>query len=302
MNKSSQLLCVLAVLSLFGCASIEPDPILARLERSANNAKPLPTPARRMKPSEIYPDNPQAQALVKAAISGDLREIDRLVDAGADPNAVGTYGITLPGWVLYHPDKAGFRRLLERGANPNRIWYDNNRPQGSLLHLATERSPEIGVDYLRMCLEIGKGDPNLKLSDKSYDVLSTAAKPGREAAFAMLYRAGARTDVSGVTRAAVLSNNFKLAFYLLEHGLFTFGVNQRDDKFIYDIVQMSLEVDTISRYPSVAPQYMWFWRTVDWLEKHGVVFDYTPKRGNEPAVRPAVLDTTPPDILGPEAK
>jgi len=48
---------------------------------------------------------------------------------------------------------------------------------------------------------------------------------------------------------------------------------------------------------------MWFWRCVDWLEKHGLVFDYTPREGGARAVRPAVLDTTPPDILNvPTAK
>jgi len=45
---------------------------------------------------------------------------------------------------------------------------------------------------------------------------------------------------------------------------------------------------------------MWFWRCVDWLEKHGMVFDYTPDPNREPAIKPTVLDTTPPDILGPD--
>jgi hypothetical protein len=39
---------------------------------------------------------------------------------------------------------------------------------------------------------------------------------------------------------------------------------------------------------------MWFWRCVDFLEKRGMVFDYTPKSNRPPAVKPAVLDTTPP--------
>jgi hypothetical protein len=39
---------------------------------------------------------------------------------------------------------------------------------------------------------------------------------------------------------------------------------------------------------------MWFWRCVDFLEKRGMVFDYTPYKNRPPAVKPTVLDTTPP--------
>ena len=123
-----------------------------------------------MSVAEMFPDNPLAQALALAAGRGDIEEIDRLVAAGADVNAVGTYGVAVTEWLLQHPNKAGFRRLLEHGADPNKIWfirYDGTEEQLSLLHRSVEKASYIGTDYLRMCLEIGRGDPNLLPPDKN---------------------------------------------------------------------------------------------------------------------------------------
>jgi len=268
-------------------------------------------PAYRLSPAEMYPGNPKAQALVTAAIDGDVKEIDRLIDAGADPNAVGTFagadpnvvetfGMTVPGWVLYHQNKAGFRRLLERGADPNKIWPQQSA-QGSLMHKAAELSPIIGVDYLRMCLEIGKGDPNLEPPDKNDRVIAMAVQPGREEAFALLYNAGAIIDYSStgfsgysLVQHAAMSENFPLTLFMLEHGV---NYNHRGKvgvKSLHDAMQLALKYSTIPSTPTF-PEYMWFWRCVDWLERHGMVFDYTPDKGREPAIRPAVLDTTAPD-------
>jgi len=302
MHKMLLFLVLLAALVLPGCAYLEPDPILARLERSKRNAKPLPTPVYRMSPAEMYPDNPQAQALVKAAIKGNVKEIDRLIDAGADPNAVGTQGITVPGWVLYHPDRDGFRRLLERGADPNKIWY-NGETQRSLMHLAADRSDRIGVEYLKMCLEIGKGDPNLLPPNKISTVLGRAVDPGKEEAFAMLCKAGAKIVPEDIIRSAAVSSNFRLVLYILENNMYNMGTHEGADKVIKSTIRGHLYSGTLARDPSVAPQYMWFWRCVSWLEKHGLVFDYTPAEWQPRAVRPAVLDTTPPDVLNvPAAK
>jgi len=253
----------------------------------------------------MYPDAPQAQALVKAARRGDVKEVDRLIDAGADPNAVGFGGVTVPGWVLFKPNKAGFRRLLERGADPNKIWYRGRYPQKSLMHMAVEQSPEIGVDYLKMCLEIGKGDPNLEPPDKNYRVLDEAVKPTHAAAFAILYKAGAKIDyvTAGfsphtLVEEAALASNYKLTLFLLEQGVDYLHTEGRKWTIQY-CIQNQFKLGGWKGYDD-DPREMWFWRCVDWLEKRGMVFSYTPYEGRYPRVRPAVLDTTPPDILGPE--
>ncbi len=311
MHRSVIFLVVLLVsFPLCACTFYSADPDIARIERAAARAPKEPTPARYMSPSEMYPDNPQARALVKAASKGDVKEIDQLIDAGADPNAVGAFGIIVPGWVLYHPNKAGFRRLLERGADPNKIWYYGKTLQTSLMHMAAEQSPRIGVEYLKLCLEIGKGNPNLEPPNKRYRVIAEAVQPGREAAFALLYKAGAQIDYRVETgfggysliQHAASSGNFKLTLYMLEHGVYYLHSGERGVRNLQESIEIDLSCAASIRMPS-NPQYMWFWRCVDWLEKHGMVFDFTPRQGNELALRPAVLDTTPPDVLNvPAAK
>lgn len=279
---------------------------LDRLNHGPVKRKPGPTTVN---VQEMYPDNPQAQALVKAAMKGNVKEIDRLIDAGADPNAAGAFGITVPGWLLYHPNKEGFRRLLERGADPNIIWQDEGfwfyRP--SVLHKAVELSDKIGVDYLKMCLEIGKGNPNLESPDRRHRPIEEAVHPNRNAAFVVLYRADAEIDypfeptlagAGSLVDDAARSSNYRLVLFMLQQGV-EFSHGGRQNNSLQWTIELDLRRLTLPRAPSL-PQYMWFWRCVDFLEKRGMVFDYTPDPNREPAIKPAVLDMRPPDILGPD--
>jgi hypothetical protein len=255
-----------------------------------------------MSVAEMFPNDPQTQALALAAGRGDIEDIDRLVAAGADVNALGTYGVTVPAWLLYHPNKAGFRRLLEKGADPNKIWfirYAGTEKQLSLLHRSVENAPYIGTDFLRMCLEIGKGDPNLLPPDKKYRPIEMALRPGNEDAFIILYNAGADIDYKDkdghpLVFHAASHNNFEIALYLLEQGVdYSSNCTGGGIKDIHESISMDLDSHNLARDNTV-PHYMWFWRCVDFLEKRGMVFDYTPYRNRPPAVKPAVLDTTPP--------
>ena len=292
---------LLAALLASACTFYSSDPDIARLERAAEQAPKDPTPAIYMSPAEMYPDNPQAQALVKAAMNGNTKEIDRLIDMGADPNAVGVYGITVPGWVLYHPNKAGFRRLLERGADPNKIWYDEDRSQSSLLHWAVERSDAIGTDYLKMCLEIGKGNINLEPPDQRQRPIMVAVHNRNPQAFFMLYNAGAEINyVIGtqygnkyLANVAASSANFPILLFLLHKGA-PYSLSKDRGVDIHTSIQMSIDRGTISAKPEF-PGYMWFWRCVKFLEERGMTFNhgiYSP---------PAVLDTTPPESLNTAA-
>ncbi|WP_459855936.1 ankyrin repeat domain-containing protein [Humidesulfovibrio idahonensis] len=282
------------------CTFYSSDPDIARLERAAEQAPKGPTPAIYMSPAEMYPDNPQAQALVKAASKGDLKEIDRLIDAGADPNATGTYGKTVPGWLLYHPNKAGFRRLLERGADPNKIWYDKNRAQSSLLHWAVERSDAIGTDYLKMCLEIGKGNPNLEPPDHRERPIMIAVQKNNTQAFFMLYNYGAEIDykirdpysTDSLADYTASYANFQILIFLLQS-----GVHYTSDITKLQGIHRSIDARMGFNYARDKDEqrYMWFWRCVDFLEKRGMTFKYGI------AVRPAVLDTTPPESLNTAA-
>lgn len=281
----------MALLLLTGCAGLG--------QRSKSSR---PKGLMYMSAAEMFPGNPQAQALALAAGRGDIEEIDRLIAAGADVNAVGTYGVAVPAWLLFHPNKAGFRRLLEMGADPNKIWYiryDGTEKQLSLLHRSVENAPHVGTDFLRMCLEIGNGDPNLLPPDKRYRPIQMALRLGNEDAFMMLVNAGAEIDYKDkdghpLAFHAAASNNFEITLFLLEHGVdYSSNYTGGGIKDIQESLNMDLDSHNLARDNTV-PHYMWFWRCVDFLEKRGMVFDYTPYRNRPPAVKPAVLDTTPP--------
>ena len=70
-----------------------------------------------------------AAALTAAAIGGDVHEIDKLIQEGADPNALSTKGAPLLGCVLLSNGKPGFVALLERHANPGAtVGYGHRLP------------------------------------------------------------------------------------------------------------------------------------------------------------------------------
>jgi len=255
-----------------------------------------------MSVAEMFPNDPRTQALALAAGRGDIGEIDRLVAAGADVNAVGTYGVAVTEWLLQHPNKAGFRRLLEHGADPNKIWfirYDGTEEQLALIHRSAEDASYIGTDFLRMCLEIGKGDPDLLPPDKKNRPIHKALRRGNQEAFIMLVDAGAEIDFKDekghpLVFYAASYDNFEIALFLLEQGVgYSSNYSGVSIKDIRESINMDLYSHNLARDPS-AQSYMWFWRCVDFLEKHGMVFDYTPKRNRPPALKPAVLDTIPP--------
>jgi hypothetical protein len=123
--------------------------------------------------------NPQATALVAAAVKGDVSEIDRLLSAGvaADVEAPGD----LPGQpmaamaqlfagkrpqmpmtpliaAVSHKQRAAAERLLERGADPNYVHH----LFGTAIHAAAGGGE---VDMLKLLIERG-GDVNAKNAHK----------------------------------------------------------------------------------------------------------------------------------------
>ncbi|GAB6126949.1 ankyrin repeat domain-containing protein [Humidesulfovibrio idahonensis] len=314
-----QLLPVFALLFvalLFcGCARTEYDVLFDKLDSSEAKYLRNKRLLTDWDVSELFPGNPQAQALATAAGKGDVQKIDQLIDAGADPNASGVYGQTVPAWLVLHPNEKGFRRLLERGADPNRVWVDDSSPvenrclPSSLLHYVTEYSYRIGPEYLKMCLEIGKGDPNLQLPVTGRPISFALGTDQREA-FAVLYNAGAQIDYRiddltatySLIQAAATIENYELVLFMLERGVDYTHSGNGYTKNLLDLMQSEIHRFSLPRSTN-NNQYMYFWRCVDYLEKHGVPFDISTDYkkcspgGCAPIVRPSVLATTPVDYL-----
>jgi len=281
--------CLVLFLLLFGLTAC--GKLLYGAAAYATRNPETPLPLHRMSVSEMFPGDRQAQALALAAAAGDIERIDKLVARGANVNAVGTRGITLPTWVIQHPNINGFRRLMELGTDPN-IHWDSGR---TLLHWITFKTDEIGIEYLQMALEIGGGDPNVERPDNGKRPIQNTflLTKHRDAAFALLYNSGAeidykdRLDVPLVDHAAI-SEDFDLAYFILSQGVDFSTTNK--------LGGISSTLRVMVKYRGhgkrTYPDYMWFWRCVDFLEKKGMVFDFLPEDQ-----RPAVLDTTPPPIL-----
>jgi ankyrin repeat protein len=76
-------------------------------------------------------DDPQVVALCHAIEANDLKEIDRLIAAGANVNAKGKDNMTPLLWAFPDNKLQRFTRLLEHGADPNVIIQSDMNTHGS---------------------------------------------------------------------------------------------------------------------------------------------------------------------------
>ncbi len=162
--------------------------------------------------AEGYFEDPQIIKLCQAIEVNDVAEMERLIAAGADVNAMGKDGMTLLLWAFPDPQVARFRCLLEHGANPN-VYFESdfgiaNRPfhplpEGgsffddrgchagqTVTHLAC-RSPEL--EYMQLVMAHG-GAPNLvdkKTKETPFDVIMSRTMPDKLERVELLIENGA---------------------------------------------------------------------------------------------------------------
>lgn len=114
---------------------------------------------KRMK-AEHYFSNPTQAAFVAAIGRGEVERAQRLLSEGATVDAVGSEGMTALYWTIIKQNPAGFRFLLENGANPGTVtrWADAHGAEqwASVLELAAMLEDS---RYLRALLDAG-ADPN----------------------------------------------------------------------------------------------------------------------------------------------
>ena len=165
-----------------------------------------------MSEENMFPD-PQLRTLAKAARKGKLQKIDQLVGEGIDANSVGTRNCSVLFWAMQN--EAGFRRLLELGADPNIVFDDG----GSVLHWAARIE---NAELLILALEFG-GNSNLYAGGKTpiFDAISLTGDVPHS--LEVLIRAGANLnalDEYGNTPAlqAAGLNRYDIVLILLENG------------------------------------------------------------------------------------
>jgi hypothetical protein len=242
--------------------------------------------------AEDYFDDPQVIKLCQAIERNDIPEMERLIAAGADANAIGKGGMTPLLWAFPDGKLERFRCLLERGANPN-VTIENdfgvgNRPlhpypaggsfyrdRGcapgqSVTHLAA-RSPE--VEYLTLVLT-HRGDPNVVDKDTGMtplDMVVDRHYSDARVRVELLVTKGA--DVNHYcqykggtpTMLAVQNDLFDTALFLLQSGadpeLFR---PDGTEKLAHFVVRKERRLSDFR--PQLAADYR---ALVEWLERNG---------------------------------
>ena len=229
-----------------------------------------PSPSHPPDPRTFYSD-PQAISLIQAVEREDLREIDRLVAAGADVNRVGvaesaegSEGVTPLLWAFLQRKKSAFRRLLELGADSN----DVIRGHGTVIeNAAGDPDPE----WLRLSLEHhGNPDAVGTLGETPIFSVITAHRVDN---IRLLADAGANLDFRTEHGGAPLIDAaqqfwFDLVHYLLERGAdYTRrSPSGRNIDLAYWIIYRPVNRES--------DQWTWREKVIDFLEAKG--FDFGP--------------------------
>ena len=227
-----------------------------------NDSKPLAFMSAR----EMFSDR-DALALAEAGAKGNLDRIDELVGKGVDVNHQGNRGVTPLFWAMQN--SAGFRRLLEYGADPNIVFEDG----ASVMHWAARAED---VDILRLALEFG-GDPNV-LGGQDGITPIFRALTNREALRVLLdagadidaqkrgWEMGGRNVGGGVTPVMAAANlaQFDVVYFFLESGADYSIEDERGDTL------SNLVANYCGAFKAGSESEKWHRKVVEWLRERGV--------------------------------
>lgn len=175
--------------------------------------------------AEDFFTDPLVIELCRAIEANDLDEIDRLVAAGADVNALGKDNMTPLLWAFPDNKLPRFTRLLEHGADPNvKILSRMNAPLliGDCVTTMAARTSFPG--YLEAVLEHG-GDPNIRgwLNETPIRIVITN-NSDKKRRIRLLLDAGADINAHSWQTTPVMdaaswgTGDFSLVLFLLEAG------------------------------------------------------------------------------------
>jgi ankyrin repeat protein len=211
---------------------------------------------------EIFADSAAAR-LARAAAAGDTARIRRLVADGANPNARGRSGVTLPQWALMNRSAKGLGGLLDNGADP--ALADSSGE--TVMHYAAMANDSA---YMEVLLAHG-ADPNTPHGVTRATPIVPALMANRDVQFRRLLAAGAdpnRADRMGNTplhvAAKILARDRVLD--LLRAGADPRATNSTGSTFQRYLARPSPDLLTDAARRDQA--------TIDdWLRAHGVPAD-----------------------------
>lgn len=167
--------------------------------------------------SDVFGADTQEHALAIAAARGEVAEVDKLVKAGVNVNAVGRHDITPLWWAQFAANFDGFAALLDHGANPN-VQRADGYP--IMLLIAEQKDPR----FLEAALKHG-GNPNFRDRSSGLMPLSKAVLRGYKPQIEMLLAAdadaNARDPISGESLPMIAIGarvDYQLAYELFRKG------------------------------------------------------------------------------------
>jgi hypothetical protein len=215
--------------------------------------------------AESFFDDPKVISLCKAIEANDLKEIDRLVAAGADVNARGKGNMTPLLWAYPDNKLERFKRMLEHGADPNVIIESDFKTHGGMMpgdsvtHMACRTT---FPGYFEVVFDHG-GDVNLVLSGKGHvgdTPLHLAIEFGgsrRKEKIKTLLERGANINAINDSEltlpmlAVLHGGQYDLALFLLEEGAdFRFYPSDSNSRLIHILIS-----DAIRRGPLFTPEH-----------------------------------------------
>lgn len=171
--------------------------------------------------AENYFENSVQVELAQAIARNDIRGIDVALANGADANGIGREEMTPLAWALSKQKKESFKRLLEKGANPNfqtkKVAW-NNDGQSVIQFAALSEDPS----YLRLALQYG-GNPNAPDLLPGKTIIFTAIRNRRSENVEILAKGGADIDwqdKAGFTPIMAAKNDtqYDIVFLLMKLG------------------------------------------------------------------------------------
>jgi ankyrin repeat protein len=233
--------------------------------------------------SSAYQDS-KAISLVRAAVRGDVRSVQSLVQSGADVNHLEPGAVPPLLWTICADSVEGFEALLKAGANPNLGGTGEGEGDGkghglmedgsiiyagwsaTLMAAGTARS-----EFLKLALQHG-GDLNAQKGPRGeHRPLLLASYFGLFENVKTLVGKGADINAHhdqyrGYTAselAITAGGRFDIAVWLLEHG------------YSYDLAALGRCAE--ARYGSFgSPQQTWKERLIEMLHAKGVIFPASP--------------------------
>lgn len=230
--------------------------------------------------AEDFFDDAKVVALCKAIEANDLKEMERLINDGANVNAKGKDNMTPLLWAFPDNKLERFKLLLEKGADPNiAIESDLNTRKagfesGDSVTMITAKSGF--QEHFRQVMDHG-GDPNLVHRGNNKSLLQTVIMSGanKKERVELLIKKGADLNMDPgsappVIVAATFFGQYDLALFLLKSGADPNQYMQKENmKLVHTLINEKSRVEQ-SADPATKQAYE---SLVTWLKEHGQSFE-----------------------------